>query len=170
MPVTKSANNAAPLVVAGFIKKFVFQNTADSVSYAVDDTQGLLSNRTTNITIIFSTTCSLLANSTLKILNLTDSPTGSTKNIALTCSPAGFISTSGVWVRETGTLKLPIEANTSANATYTCTVTLNRPQNAQPPPQLLLAVDGTTYISGVEPEVLVGTARPLGLDDLQMEQ
>lgn len=162
-PMSQSPNNSAPLLVAGFLKTRVYQNEAESVVYAVNNTVGVPSVRPNTITIDFSTTCSLVTNSTVVLKNLTLSPTQSTSNMPLSCVPVGFISSQGTWVRETGTLSIPVLAGTSAHLTYVCTVTLNGPLQAQIPPTLSLQVNGTR-ISQVLPDTVGGKKRPFGLE------
>jgi len=162
-PMSQSPNNSAPLLVAGFLKTRVYQNEAESVVYAVNNTVGVPSVRPNTITIEFSTTCSLVTNSHVVLKNLKLSPTQSTSNMPLSCVPVGFISSQGTWVRETGTLSLPVLAGTSADLTYVCTVTLNGPLQAQIPPTLSLEVNGTR-ISQVVPDTLGGKKRPFALE------
>ena len=158
--MTTRGDNSAPLLVAGFLRTLVHQNAVDSVAYA-SSAQGI-SERPINITISFSTTCSVTVDSHIVLRNLVRSSTESTQTIPLACTPPGFVSMSGVWVREAGILRLPVLANTVPNQTYSCIVTLNRPLQAQPPPTLTLEVNGTD-ISRIEPGGLGGDERPFGL-------
>jgi hypothetical protein len=161
-PLSKSSDNAAPLLVAGFSKKLVYQNEEDAVAYAVNNTQGLLPARPITITVLFSTTSSLLTNSRVKLGNLLGSSSESTADMPVTCAD-DYISASGQWVRETGTLSLRIIKDTIANVDYTCMVSLHGPLQAQAPPALTIEVNGT-YISPVVPNTLDGKRQPLRLD------
>jgi hypothetical protein len=160
--ISKGPGNAAPLLVAGFLRALVYQSEAESEAFAVDNEQGLLPVRPNSITIVFSTTCTLAAGSHVKVSNLTSSPTASTQNITLACDPAGFISERGHWIRETGTLSLPVLTNTLANVSYTCTVILNSPLQAQSAPVLSLEVNGTR-IFPVIPDIPDVKRRPFNL-------
>jgi len=161
-PLSKSSDNAAPLLVAGLSQKLVYQNEEDSVAYAVNNTQGLLPVRPITLTVVFSTTSSLLTNSRVKLGNLLGSPLESTDDMPVTCA-SDHISASGQWVRVTGTLSLRIIKDTIANVDYTCVVSLHGPLQAQAPPALTIEVNGT-YISPVVPNTLGGKRQPLSLD------
>ena len=152
-------------MVAGFLQTLVYQGAEFSTAYAVDNLQGIRKNRPNAITLLFSTTASLLVeqNSTVKLDKLTGSPTPSMRNLSVRCEPDGFISSSGIWARESGLLSLPVVADTTANSMYNCTVVLDGPLQAQLPPTLSLGVNGT-YIFPIVPETPGGKGRPLGLE------
>ena len=163
-PLSKSSDNAAPLLVAGFSKTLVHQKEEDSVAYAVNHTQGLSPVRPITITFTFSTTSSLLTGSRVKLDNMLGSPSKSTADLPVTCATQGaYISANGQWVRETGTLSLRIIQDTIANVEYTCMVSLHGPLRAQAPPALTISVNGT-YISPTVPTTLGRTRKPLSLD------
>ena len=162
-PMSKSPNNASPLLVAGFLIARVYQNEAESVVYVTDNAIGVPPDRPNTVTIEFVTTCSLVANSHLVLRNLIGSPTQSNSSIALSCNPVQVLSSQGNWDRDAGMLSIGVVADTSAHVTYICSVTLNGPVQAQMPPTLSLEVN-STRISQVVPDTTGGQKRPFGLE------